>query len=160
MLYGLPGAGKTSLCNAVAEKHGYFYADIGTDPQFGQGTPMWQIAFDQYKRCRPNINLITEGVLSTRDRRARLASKIWKKSRELGKGYRLYEPVLFWVKEPLEVLNSRRPSRSVEAYRELEENFEIGSDLFQHFIIDSVKEPALRDLDARVTFIMDKVLNP
>jgi hypothetical protein len=156
VIYGLPGAGKTSLCKWLADSGEFFYANLGEDPRFGQGMSMWRLALDLYETNGGGKAFITEGVLGTRENRDRFAENIWRKINGR-KGLTFAAPVFFLLKESLATLNQRRPSRSVDAYQELEDKLEIGSDKFQHFVLDVEQNPGLDDFDARGNYILLKL---
>jgi GTPase SAR1 family protein len=158
VLYGLPGAGKTTLCRALAD-HGFCYADITQHPLWDEKTvPYWRMAFEMYQQNGNGNGFLTEGVLGDRARRDHFVDRIWKK---LGAENRFEKPLIIHVKECISILDSRRPGRNrrslknggqTASYSELEAAEQIGSDIFHHQEMIGSDFPTVDD---RVRWVLD-----
>jgi predicted ATPase len=162
VLYGLPGAGKTTLCRALGE-HGFFYADMTQHPLWAEKTvPYWRMALEQYLQHGQNQPFLTEGVLAHRYRRDYFADRIWRK---LGGEARFLSPIIVHLAESITTLDDRRPWRNrkhiksggeTSSYQDLAAQQETGSDLFRHVELPGDK---YRSVEERVGWILRMVSN-
>ena len=140
ILYGLPGAGKSSLAQYIGENcPGYYFADVASHPRFGHEL-MYQCVIDLYNDHGRGRHLVTEGVLRTPEIRNRFAHRIYKAlSPTRPMTFRM--PRLVFVDERSATLSSRRPSRKVAAYEEMMTDFVVGSGKYPHGVLpgDAVK---------------------
>lgn len=143
VLYGLPGSGKTTLAAAIAERAGFYYADIGADPRFRK-MPMWRLALALAKEQARGRSVVTEGVLAARENRDRFSQQI---SARIG----AQRVAIFHVLEPMSALVERRPhyARNPPTMQ-----IEPGSDLFPHYVIDAAEYPSV---ESRVAFVVARL---
>jgi len=153
VFYGLPGAGKSTLAEAL-EPYGYFYSNLAKHPDFGSRS-LADIAASEFFDSGSLDGLVVEAVLKGRGSRRRFIEDLQARCFDLS-GREFESVAVFYVKEQLEVLATRR-RRTVEEYRELENNMQVDNPPYAHYVLDPVADPELRQLSARVRFVLDRV---
>src|SRR5690606_16181043 len=128
----------------------YYYADVASHPEFGKKA-MHLCATELYLEEGRGRNLVTEGVLRTKEIRDRFAHKIHK-AISSNAAYIFRAPRLFYLQEDPVVLSNRRPHRSVETYQEMLDAYEVGSARFTHAVLDCGKIPEMAE---RARWLMD-----
>lgn len=153
VLYGLPGAGKSSLARHIGEHcPGYFFADVASHPLFGE-QPMHLCATDLYRAGGRGRHLVTEGVLRTPEVRNRFARNVHK-TLSTDKRYIFRVPRLVLVNERPETLSSRRPARGLAGYEAMMSDFLVGSGQYPHAVLDGER---FDSLEARAAWLLDQL---
>jgi hypothetical protein len=127
VLCGVPGAGKSTIANRLALSYPalFYYANIASSPDFRK-KPMAQIVFELYEGYGGGKNLITEAVLSTRLSRDNFCTGLINKFGLISANLNI---IHLKITAP-ETLSLRR-KRSIDDYRLLIANYELGSDLYK-----------------------------
>jgi hypothetical protein len=114
LLYGLPGAGKTTLCDTISKiRDDVVYCNIGSHPQFNK-IPIEKVIGElvgEYDNSP--VHIVIEGCFPNRTMRQRIL--------KLFAGKR--KGVMVHVKESLETLSTRRV-RSVDEYQKLQDKIQ------------------------------------
>ena len=105
LIFGLPGAGKTTLCKMLAEKSDIHYINLDSHPDWGKVAIPFIIA-NEIRKVR-NKHVITEGVFNPQFR-----------TRILDGIPGIYKPIVVGLDEPPEILCMRR-NRSLAAYQKM-----------------------------------------
>lgn len=132
LIYGLPGAGKTTLA-AELSRFGYVYANLARHPEFGQRA-MADLAVQIFTLHPSDKGLVVEAVLANRTTRVRFLERIQQLRRSFD-GQIFDRVVTFYLSETPEVL-SRRRNRTTAQYSELLVKLEVGNPPFEHHILD------------------------
>lgn len=109
LIYGLPGSGKSTLCDELGKRDDIFYCNLSTHPEFNT-MPVRGILSQRLRKTvldRP-MHILTEGCFPNRNVRAELLAP-YKRHRKI---------VTIYLKESCLTLSQRRV-RSVKAYKQL-----------------------------------------
>lgn len=132
ILCGLPGVGKTSICNWLSKSfpERFCYVNIAQDPLFRENA-MSDIVIEKYTGVGLGRDLITEGHLERVIPREKFCKSLVNSFNLPAGNLKL---VYLCCKE-LHALSDRR-LRSIQDYQELSNRFEVGSHsfLFETFI--------------------------
>jgi adenylate kinase family enzyme len=134
VLYGLPGAGKTTLASALSSDTVH-YIQLDAHPQFGKKSII-DIIETQFVSDK---HVITEGCFPSSRYRAALSDII----------PNTHVPMYIYVQEDISELCSRRKGRSAEEYRDLLDDMQIIDDPPHHMILRA------KDADTRLAILED-----
>jgi hypothetical protein len=126
----------------MAENHGFYYADVANAAE--RGGPMWKVAAQGYEAAGEDLPLITEGVFMKRDHRDRFCANILRKFNG-----QFVTPAIFYLTESRKLLMERR-SNWARRFGELEH--EVGSELFDHHVLDGERHVSLEE---RASFLLN-----
>lgn len=148
LIYGLPGAGKTSLA-AELSRSGWSFANLARHPEFRR-RPMAELAAELFSQQPSPKGLVVEAVLASRASRIQFLDRI-QQLRAGAEGGAFDRVVTFFLSESPAVL-SRRRNRTAAQYEELLRTIEIGNPPYEHHLIDGA-DAALRDVGARAEHV-------
>lgn len=143
LIYGLPGAGKSTTASILRDDFGYFWPDISKHPGFRR-IPMYRLfteGIEESANERTINKVVIEGVLAKRRSRDSLLRAVVKKLGSPGA-----RGMVCGLREQPSDLAVRR-NRSTKDYLKLESKIEDGSDAFPHFVLGpnlAVGQPAIR----------------
>lgn len=133
ILYGLPGAGKTTLATRFAANNKVKYIRLDVIPGFEKNTI--NVIRDQFDS---NTHVITEGCFPSH----KFRFSVTRKTPET------HFPMCVYIHEDLSTLSQRR-NRTIEEYRKLLDKMQILDDPPHHVVLRA------KDVDTRVAILED-----
>lgn len=129
LIYGVPGAGKTTIAKKLAQMGGYTFVDLALQPGF-RVRPMGSIAAEGYLNNPSCVGLVVEGVLSRRQSRILFIRQIC----DICQKYSFFftHILTFYLSVPSSVLTTRR-NRTEQEYASMIELFEKGNQPFDNY---------------------------
>jgi adenylate kinase family enzyme len=137
VIHGLPGAGKTTLCTALAKAMpSIFFADIGAEMR-STGRRMVDLITERYRNEGARRSLLTEGVLPRRRPRDKFVERLIA-DLSLEHGITFSGSLVAFLDENVELM-SRRRNRSADEYREMRVGLQTGSSRHEYLIYDAAR---------------------
>lgn len=145
LIHGLPGAGKTTLCNQLAQmRDKTFFANIGSSPEFRQ-TPMHSICANLILENPDHDCLVTEACLPEASVRDRFVTNILTNV-ESASGRKYDHMLIILLNESIERLTKRR-NRGQDEYTLLKNQIQTSSRKYRYLIYDAALDDELSRAD-------------
>jgi len=130
LIYGLPGAGKTSLCRGlIGLRDDVFFADMGASPDFGEKS-MFKVCAELFLNAGEEKHLLTEACLPQLAIRDAFTANVLSYIKEQS-GVVFDDVLVSYLDENPERLCLRR-RRTAQEYSEMKSKIQEGSKLYRH----------------------------
>lgn len=138
LIYGLPGAGKTSLCREIIGlRDDVFFADMGASPDFGEKS-MFKVCAELFLNAGEEKHLLTEACLPQLATRDAFVTNVLSYVKEKS-GVVFDDVLLIYLDEDPERLCLRR-RRTIEEYSDMKSKIKEGSKLYDHKKYDGYRD--------------------
>ncbi len=130
LIYGLPGAGKTSLCRElIGLRDDIFFADMGASPDFGEKS-MFKVCAELFLNAGEEKHLLTEACLPQLAIRDGFVTNVLSYVKEQS-GTVFDDVLVIYLDEDPERLHLRR-RRTAQEYSDMKSKIQEGSKLYKH----------------------------
>ncbi len=134
LIYGLPGAGKTTLCRElIGQNDDVFFADIGASSDFG-GKSMFRVCAELFMNEGAEKHLLTEACLPRMTGRDKFVTNVLTCIKEES-GITFNDVLVIYIDEDPNRLCLRR-KRTAQEYTDMKAGIQPGSKIYKHEIYD------------------------